>query len=159
MTIDDDIISKFKDIGRTEIPEEEKFINDSSQLEWQQFENVARKALEDELGCILNGGKININGKVKDFDLLNIDEKIVGDVKHYKMTSGGNNPSAKFSVLNEYSWLMQKLEQYQKQKWRKIFVIGEDLTVVKKYISTFDAWLDDIEIYFCDADGKLTKMR
>ena len=159
MSIDDDIISKFKDIGRTEIPEEEKFINDSSQLEWQQFENVARKALEDELGCILNGGKININGKVKDFDLLNIDEKIVGDVKHYKMTSGGNNPSAKFSVLNEYSWLMQKLEQYQKQKWRKIFVIGEDLTVVKKYISTFDAWLDDIEIYFCDADGKLTKMR
>lgn len=156
---DEDIISKFKDIGRTKIPEEEKFTNDSSQLEWQQFENVARKALEDELGCILNGGKININGKVKDFDLLNIDENIVGDVKHYKMTSGGNNPSAKFSVLNEYSWLMQKLEQYQKQKWKKIFVIGEDLTVVKKYISTFDAWLDDIEIYFCDADGKLTKMR
>ena len=156
---DEDIISKFKDIGRTEVPEEETFTHDSSQLEWQQFENVARKALENELGCILNGGKININGKVKDFDLLNIDENIVGDVKHYKMTSGGNNPSAKFSVLNEYSWLMQKLELYQKQKWRKIFVIGEDLNVVKKYISTFDAWLDDIEIYFCNADGKLTKMR
>ena len=156
---DDNIIEKFKDIGRTKIPEEKKFTSDSAQLDWQQFENVARKALETELDTILNGGKININGKVKDFDLLNIDEKIVGDIKHYKMTSGGNNPSAKFSVLNEYSWLMQKLEQYQKQKWRKIFVIGEDLTVVKRYISTFDAWLDDIEIYFCDADGKLTKMR
>ena len=93
----DDIISKFKDIGRTEIPEEEQFTPNSSKLEWQQFENVARKALETELDTILNGGKININGKVKDFDLLNIDEKIVGDIKHYKMTAGGNNPSAKYS--------------------------------------------------------------
>jgi len=38
-------------------------------------------------------------------------------------------------------------------------VIGEDLNLVKKYISTFDAWLDDIEIYHCTADAKLTKMR
>jgi len=153
-----DIIEKFKDIENQTISSDKK-IDNSSQLNWQEFENVARKAIENELETILNGGKININGKVKDFDLLNIDENIVGDIKHYKMTSGGNNPSAKFSVLNEYSWLMQKLEQYQKQKWRKIFVVGEDQVMIKKYISTFDAWLDDIEIYFCDAKGKLTKMR
>ncbi len=156
---DENIIAKFKDIANQTIPVDDKISGDPSQLDWQEFENVARKALENELDCILNCGKININGKAKNFDLLNIDEKIVGDIKHYKMTSGGNNPSAKFSVLNEYSWLMQKLEQFQKQKWRKIFVIGEDYNVVKKYISTFDAWLDDIEIYFCNADGKLTKMR
>ena len=126
---------------------------------WQQFEVVARKSIENELGTILNGGKIDICGKSKNFDLLNVDKKIVGDIKHYKMTAGGNNPSAKFSTLNEYSWLMQKLEQYQKQKWQKIFIIGKDPNVAKKYISTYDAWLDDIEIYFCDADGKLKKMR
>jgi|SaaInlStandDraft_2_1057019.scaffolds.fasta_scaffold09030_2 hypothetical protein len=154
-----DIIAKFKDITNQTIPIDDKISGDPSKLDWQRFENVARKAIENELDTILNGGKININGKAKDFDLLNIDENIVGDVKHYKMTEGGNNPSAKFSVLNEYSWLMQKLEQYQKQKWQKIFVVGEDVRVVKKYISTYDAWLDDIEIYFCDADGKLTKMR
>lgn len=155
----EDIISIFKDLGIEEIPEEEKTTDYHSQLDWQHFENIARKAIENELGCILNGGKININGKVKDFDLLNIDEKIVGDIKHYKMTDGGNNPSAKISTLNEYAWLMQKLEQYEKQKWRKIFVIGEDLNLVKKYISTFDALLDDIEIYHCTADAKLVKMR
>jgi len=158
-TMNEDIISKFKDLGTDEIPEEEQTTNSNSQLDWQRFENVARNAIQNELNCILNGGKININGKAKDFDLLNIDEKIVGDIKHYKMTEGGNNPSAKFSTLNEYSWLMQKLERFEKQHWRKIFVIGEDLNLVKKYISTFDAWLDDIEIYYCTADAKLTKMR
>jgi len=156
MSSDKEIIEKFKDVNNDI---EESMQNNTSKLNWQEFENVARKAIENELDTILNSGKININGKAKDFDLLNIDEKIVGDIKHYKMTSGGNNPSAKFSVLNEYSWLMQKLEQYEKENWRKIFVIGEDPNVVKKYISTFDAWLDDIEFYFCDAEGKLTKMR
>ena len=124
-----------------------------------KFENMARKAIENELNIVLNGGKIDINGKDKKFDLLNTDKKIVGDVKNYRMTSGGNDPSGKISTLNEYVWLMQKLEHIQNQKWRKIFVIGDDLTFVKKYITRFDAWLDDIEIYFCDADGKLIKMR
>jgi hypothetical protein len=156
MSSDKEILDKFKDI-QNDI--EEPVQNDELELTWQQFENVARKAIEVEFDMILNSGKININGKVKDFDLLNIDEKIVGDIKHYKMTSGGNNPSAKFSVLNEYSWLMQKLEQYQKEKWKKIFVIGEDKIMVEKYISIFNAWLDDIEIYFCDANGKISKMR
>ena len=124
---------------------------------WQKFENMARNAIEGEIGCILNGGKISITGKIKRFDLLNADKRIVGDIKHYSMTAGGNNPSAKFSTLNEYAWLMQRLEQYQKQKWRKIFVIGEDPTVVKIYASTYGAWLDDIEIYFCDAKGRLAR--
>ena len=151
-----DIIEKFKDIDNSK--ELEKVMNDSK-IDWQQFENIARKLIQTELETILNSGKININGKTKDFDLLNIDEKIVGDIKHYKMTSGGNNPSAKFSVLNEYAWLMQKLEQFDNQKWKKIFVIGQDRKVVEKYISTFDLWLDDIEIYFCDSDSTLEKMR
>jgi hypothetical protein len=155
-----DIIDSFKNISNS-IENNSNLQNKlkSDKLNWQKFENIARKSIEEKFDCILNNGKINIQGKAKNFDLLNIDDKIVGDIKHYKMTSGGNNPSAKFSVLNEYAWLMQKLEQYARQKWRKIFVIGTDLSVVEKYISIFNAWLDDIEIYFCDDTGKLTKMR
>jgi len=156
---DDIIIEKFKDIGITEIPKEEKFTYYPHKLEDKEFENVARKALENELDTILNCKKIDINRKAKKFDLVNTDKKIVGDAKHYNMTKGGNFPSGKVSILNEYVWLMQKLEKHSKQKWRKIFVIGEDPYFVKKYISRFDAWLDDVEIYFCDAVGKLTKMR
>ena len=126
---------------------------------WKKFEGMARNAIEKEVGGTLPGGETGITGKTKRFDLLNVDGRIVGDIKHYRMTAGGNIPSAKFSILNEYAWLMQRLEQHQKRKWRKIFVIGDDPVVVKKYSSTYDAWLDDIEIYFCDAKGRLKKYR
>ncbi len=150
-------LKKFTGVGINSVPPIE-FTSASTML-WEQFENLARKAIENELGCILNGGKVIINGKTKRFDLLNTDLRIVGDVKHYKMTSGGNNPSAKFSTLNEYAWLMQKLEQYEKHTWQKLFVIGEDMDVVKTYVSTYGAWLDDIEIYHCSAKGILSKIR
>ncbi|MEM3714717.1 MAG: hypothetical protein QXF82_07200, partial [Nitrososphaeria archaeon] len=88
------------------------------------------------------------------FDLVNKDKKIVGDIKFYSMPKHGHNPSAKFSTLNEYAWLMQKLKS-----WRKIFVIGVDENLIEKYIKRFDKWLDDIEIYHCSIDGKLTRKR
>ena len=92
---------------------------------WSYFEEKARRAIEEELKMELPGGKVNINGKYKNFDLVNSQKKVVGDVKHYKTTSGGNRPSAKFSTLNEYVWLMQLLEQFDGSKWKKLFIIGE----------------------------------
>lgn len=115
---------------------------------WLDFEVNARKAIEDNLGMQLQKGKVNINGKFKNFDLVNVEKKVVGDVKHYKTTSGGNRPSAKFSTLNEYVWLMQLLEKFDNAKWRKLLVIGEDMVMIKKYIIEFDKWLGDIEFYY-----------
>ncbi|MEM4068182.1 MAG: hypothetical protein QXV17_15135 [Candidatus Micrarchaeaceae archaeon] len=122
-------------------------------MEWEKFENIARKAIEAEVRCPLNKENISINGKNKSFDLVNKDKKIVGDVKFYSMTRSDNVPSAKFSTLNEYAWLMQKL-----RGWRKIFVIGVDKKLIEIYIKRFDKWLDDIEIYHCSIDGKLTRL-
>ena len=65
---------------------------------WSDFEVKARKAIEDKLGISLSSEKVNINGKFKNFDLVNLENKIVGDVKHYKTTEGGNRPSAKISI-------------------------------------------------------------
>ena len=125
---------------------------------WFDFENNARKVIESELNIALPCGKIAINGKFKNFDLLNEEEKVVGDVKHYKTTSGGNRPSAKFSTLNEYVWLMQLLEKFDGHKWRKLLVIGEDLEMVKKYIDEFEKWLGDIEFFFYSKNSGLKKI-
>ena len=53
--------------------------------------------------------EVNINGKYKNLDLVNSQKKVVGDVKNYKTTAGGNRPSAKFSTLNEYNNMTMKL--------------------------------------------------
>ena len=123
------------------------------------FEEKARRAIEEELKMELPGGKVNINGKYKNFDLVNSQKKVVGDVKHYKATSGGNRPSAKFSILNEYVWLMQLLEQFDGSKWKKLFVVGEDLEMIKKYITEFEKWLGDIEFYYYSEGTGIKKIR
>ena len=126
---------------------------------WADFEENARRAIEEKLKIELPSGKVNINGKYKNFDLVNLENKVVGDVKNYKTTSGGNRPSAKFSILNEYVWLMQLLEQFDGSKWKKLFVIGEDLEMIKKYITEFEKWLGDIEFYYYSEGTGIKKIR
>ncbi len=126
---------------------------------WIDFEVKARKAIENDLGIPLPSEKVNINGKFKNFDLVNRENKVVGDVKHYKTTSGGNRPSAKISILNEYVWVMQMLEKFEGVKWRKLFVVGEDIEMIKKYIVEFEKWLGDVEFYYYSEDIGINKIR
>ena len=126
---------------------------------WTDFEEKARRVMEEKFGVRLSPSSININGKYKIFDLVNLEKRIVGDVKHYKTTRGGNRPSAKFSILNEYVWLMQLVEKYNEGNWRKLFVVGEDLEMLKKYVNEFDMWLSNIEVYFYKENSKLIKIR
>lgn len=128
-------------------------------MDWKEFEDIARKAIQKELGCTLSNDTLDITGKSKNFDLVNKSKRIVGDIKYYSMTKGGNTPSAKFSTLNEYAWLMQRLENSTEYKWKKIFVIGPDLNMIKKYLKTYERWLDDIEIYYCSKSGKIDRMK
>jgi len=126
---------------------------------WFDFEEKARKAIEEELKIKLPSEKGSINGKFKNFDLVNVENKVVGDVKHYKTTSGGNRPSAKISILNEYVWIMQLLEKFDDTKWRKLFVVGEDMEMIKKYITEFDKWLGDVEFYYYSENTGIKKIR
>ncbi len=114
--------------------------------------------MEEETGCTLDCGEIKINGKPRCFNLLNVDERIVGGIKQYYKTVSGNAPEGKLSALGEYAKLMQRLEQSTKRKWRKLLVIV-DPAVIKIYITRNGAWLDGLEIYPCDEKGRLTKYR
>ena len=127
---------------------------------YADFEESARDALAEYLGVDLCEDRIDINGKWKKFDIVNQSEKIVGDVKNYKTTEGGYRPSAKFSVINEYCWLMQMIEKYNPtEKWRKLFVIGEDKEMLLQYVKEFDVLLDDIEFYYFSYKDGIEKIR
>lgn len=134
--------------GNAETGKLSSALHDTIFSSWSKFELLARQAIEKELDADLDGGGIDINGKIKNFDLMNKSKKIVGDIKNYAVTKAGNVPVAKFSTLNEYVWQMQLLEKYSGEHWRKILVIGEDLDMIKMYIKTFDKWLEDVEIYY-----------
>ncbi|MEM2554895.1 MAG: hypothetical protein QXF09_05865 [Nitrososphaerota archaeon] len=53
--------------------------------------------------------EVSIFGKEKEFDLVNLEGRIVGDAKVYRYR--GARPSAEFSTLSEYVWLMENLDK------------------------------------------------
>lgn len=132
----------------------------SGMVAYAEFEYNARDALSEHLGVELHRDDININGKWKSFGIVNKSQRIVGAVKNYKTTSGGNRPSAKFSTINEYCWLMQMAEKYhQPGNWHKLFVIGEDKEMLLHYVNEFNPWLADIEFYYFSYKGGIEKIR
>ena len=120
-------------------------------------EAVAKEVMEEYLGVKLEKKKLNIFGKYKEFDLVNIEEAVVGDVKLY--TFKGAVPAAQFSAMSEYVWLMEKLEQSSGRKWRKFIVGLGNRNVFERYAKQYGPWLGDIEIYFIDDNGKLEILR
>lgn len=120
----------------------------------KKFEEQARLATQKKFGVQLPSEKVNIHGKWKNFDLVNMRGRYVGDVKHYSYTQTGRRPSAKFSTLNEYVWILQKLGK----RFTKFLVIGEDEQLVRKYVSEFKPWLKDVSIYFYKQGKKPKKI-
>ena len=123
---------------------------------WRIFEKNVRKIVEDYFKTSFpQDDFVDINGKNKKFDFVDIKNKIVGDAKFYSFTKGGNRPSAKFSILNEYVWLLQKLPN----SWKKFLVIGTDSNLVKKYVREYKPWLENITIFYSDGKSILNKIK
>jgi len=120
-------------------------------------ETTARKVMEEYLRVKLEKRRLNIFGKYKEFDLVNVENNIVGDVKYFRFR--GSIPSAEFSNISEYVLLMERLEQWTRKKWRKMIVgMGNKETFVK-YAKSYGPWLGDLEIYFIDENEQLEVIR
>ncbi|MEM4736885.1 MAG: hypothetical protein QXD41_03360 [Nitrososphaeria archaeon] len=120
-------------------------------------EEIAKRVMERHFGIKLEKKNVNIFGKYKEFDLVNIENCIVGDVKHYSFK--GINPSSEFTNLSEYCWLMEKLEKWSGKKWKKFIVGLGNKETFEKYVKQYGPWLGDIEIYFIDDNEKLMILR
>jgi|GEM_PF-1473419 len=119
-------------------------------------EDDARRIMSHHLGVPLYKKKLNINGKYKEFDLVNISHRIVGDFKNFKFRG---QASAEISNMIEYIWVMEKLEKYTGTKWRKIIVGAGNRKTFETFARRYDPWLEDVEIYFIDKNGQVYKLR
>ncbi len=116
---------------------------------WRIFEDRIRELLENLYKTKFpKDGLVKINGKAKKFDFVDGKNAIVGDCKYYSFTKTGKRPSAKFSTLNEYIWLLQKLPE----TWKRFIVIGKDESLVRKYVREYLPWLGGVTIYFSDGE-------
>jgi hypothetical protein len=71
-----------------------------------QFEEFARRVFSQYFGVSLSEGQVP--GVPKLFDFVSPDGSIVGDAKYFTLVGGRRLPPAKFSVIAEHVWLLEK---------------------------------------------------
>jgi hypothetical protein len=71
-----------------------------------EFELLARVAMERHYNVTLRPG--SVPGVPKRFDLVSNDRSVVGDAKYFTLVNGISVPPAKFSIIAEYVWLLEK---------------------------------------------------
>jgi hypothetical protein len=115
------------------------------------FEQAAKLAMSRLYNTPLGRGKVD--GIPKTFDLMSGDGQIVGDAKYYTMVGGVSLPPAKFSVIAEYVWLLEKVPAS-----RKFLVFGNDRRVPERWLSTYGALVKDVEFFFRTQEGLLQSL-
>lgn len=105
------------------------------------FQENTKKALEKIWNIKLSEKKINICGLLKTFDYVSEDEKYIGDSKFFKNLK---TPSAEFSTIAEYVWLLEKTSAE-----KKFLVFGNDIKVPERWLSRF-GYITNVEFYFYD---------
>ena len=89
-----------------------------------------------------------VPGVPKMFDLVSTDNRIVGDAKFYTLVRGVGLPPAKFSVIAEHVWLLEKANAD-----RRFLVFGNDRRVPEEWLKRYGHLARDVEFYFIADDG------
>jgi hypothetical protein len=119
-----------------------------SSISPSEFERLARQAMETHFGTPLAADRMD--GVRKVFDLVSHDHHIVGDAKYFSMVQGERLPPAKFSVIAEHVWLLEKTSAK-----RKFLVFGNDRRVPMEWLARYGNLARSVEFYFLDVAGKL----
>ncbi len=106
-----------------------------------QFEKLARDIMSGYFGLVLQEGQAE--GVPKRFDLVSPDGSTVGDAKYFTMVRGQSPPPAKFSVIAEYVWLLEKTNAD-----RRFLVFGNDRRVPEEWLRRYAHLKENVEFYF-----------
>lgn len=117
------------------------------QLSSAKFEETARRFMSKYFGVPLSQCKILNIPKL--FDMVSDDGAIVGDAKYFTMVRGVSIPPAKFSVIAEHVWLLEKTPAK-----RKFLVFGNDRRVPLEWLKRYGHLVKDVTFYFLDMQSK-----
>ena len=106
------------------------------------FEGETREYLSSKFKTNFEEREIIVGKTKKKFDLVSEDSQWVGDVKYYKNIQ---TPSAKFSTISEYVWLLEKVKAKN-----KFIVFGKDREVPERWLSRFGSLVKEVKFYYFD---------
>lgn len=106
-----------------------------------QFEEFARQELGQKFGVPLRARQVP--GVPKIFDLVSDDGDIIGDAKYYTLVRGQDLPPAKFSIIAEHVWLLEKTQARQ-----KFLVFGNDIEVPRRWLAKYGHLRGGVAFYY-----------
>ncbi len=106
-----------------------------------QFEKLAQVVMGGYFGLVLRQG--HVEGVPKRFDLVSPDGSTVGDAKYFTMVRGRSLPPAKFSIIAEHVWLLEKTTAAT-----KFLVFGNDRRVPEEWLRRYGHLKENVEFYF-----------
>jgi hypothetical protein len=114
----------------------------------RQFEDLAQTVMSSHFGVPLMPGEVP--GVPKRFDLVSPDKDIVGDAKYFTLVRGQRLPPAKFSVIAEHVWLLEKTRAPV-----TFLVFGNDRQVPELWLQRYGNLASGVAFYFLTDDGAL----
>jgi hypothetical protein len=115
------------------------------------FEKLAQHRMSEHFGVSLAPG--TVPGVPKEFDLVSPDKAIVGDAKYFTLVRGQRLPPAKFSVIAEYVWLLEKTGAPT-----KFLVFGNDRQVPELWLTRYGKLAFEVAFYFLADDATLEQI-
>jgi hypothetical protein len=118
------------------------------QLSPRAFEDLARSVMGDYFGVPLKQGQVS--GVPKEFGLVSSDGCIVGDAKYLTLVRGQRLPLAKFSVIAEHVWMLEKTGAPT-----TFLVFGNDRQLPSLWLERYGHLVGDVAFYFLTDEGEL----
>lgn len=128
-----------------------KATSEASSLSPRAFEELARSVMSTHFGVPLTPGEVP--GVPKRFDLVSPDKDIVGDAKYFTLVQGRWLPPAKFSIIAEHVWLLEKTCAPV-----TFLVFGNDRQVPALWLQRYGDLVSGIAFYFLTDDGALEQL-
>jgi hypothetical protein len=118
------------------------------QLSPAAFEDLARAAMGRHLGVSLARGQVP--GVPKEWDMVSADGRVVGDAKYFTLVGGQRLPPAKFSIIAEHVWLLEKTGA------QTVFLVfGNDRHVPELWLERYGSLVSGVFFYYLADDGTL----
>jgi hypothetical protein len=134
--------------GKTSITERQLSRSSGSPADCRIFESLARRLLSAYFGMSLAAG--SLPDVPKKFDLVSADGAVVGDAKYFDMVRGTGMPPAKFSVIAEHVWLLEKTNARC-----KFLVFGNNRRVPTLWLKKYGHLACEVVFLFLDDKGAL----
>lgn len=128
------------------------FVKPEQPLTAVQFEALATQVMAAHYKSPLAQGRVP--GVPKRFDLVSPDQQIVGDAKFYTLVKGKGLPPAKFSVIAEHVWLLERTTATH-----RFLVFGNDRRVPEQWLKRYGHLVRDVAFFFLTEAGDLERLQ